>query len=157
MKFNTICLIITALVNAQESCGIIDNPINSKDCTMMSTKKRSCCYKYKDGESAKCIDYSVPKYNKFSSDDGYNIICPLISEPVAEVSLYCGENNPKPKDCSRYSTDSSSCCYMVHKGQSYCINLGLPYTGNQTVGEDIISCSSHYIYISYILLLIFFS
>ncbi len=151
---NIIYMLLVLVVNSQESCGKVDNPTNSKDCTMMSTLQRSCCYKFKDGENASCIDHSIPTYKNWT-EDGYNIICPSINDPVADVSLYCGEKDPSPNDCSRYSNDIATCCYMQHKGKSYCINLGLPYDGNHTVGGDVIVCSSSYIYISYLLLSIF--
>jgi len=151
------CIII---INSQESCGSTDKPTKALDCTSMSTWFRSCCFKKNQNSSyGECVDAYTKKYGIQESDDNdYEIVCESYDQQItSDISFYCGLGNPNGIfDCFKYSTFSSSCCYLNNNGKRSCINLGMRYSGKHAVGNTEIVCGGNFIIYPIILFILFF-
>jgi hypothetical protein len=142
-------------VSAYLSCGSVDYPTKPEDCTSKSTNIRSCCYaQYNDGRKVECADFVDNRTGIFTENNvGYT--CPEANfNQTISLSLFCGPQNPiSVDDCSKFSSDYNTCCYMKYQGENYCINLGRKFSTTIELLGDQIACSQTYLGISMLLLL----
>ncbi len=49
-------------------------------------------------------------------------------------------------DCTRFQTETSSCCYFTYGETTSCIYLGIRYLGSGQYGDLYIECKSNFVF-----------
>ena len=56
-------------------------------------------------------------------------------------------------DCTKYSTDESSCCIFTYGQDTGCVLIGFKYLGSKSVGDMTVNCNNKYITFNFLLII----
>jgi hypothetical protein len=150
-----ITIIFIKFTITQSKCGSFV-PQDSNSCFMYSTNTTYCCSLSTFSNkfySNICYPISMTDYlplnNKINLGGyEYDINCGTF------IGTTCGyvSTPVSYKDCSQFSKNTNSCCFMKYQGDTSCVWLGTGDTGQVEYNGLVLICEADFLKISLILL-----